>query len=200
MDQSTAYSEKELLHRLAGGDEHAFQAIFETHRAKLFNYLLTIVKSREVAEEIVADVFLKIWFGRELATEIVNIDAFLFRVGYHKALNFLRLASRRRELQRLVEYEIEKTVSNPAEDKMTREEYRRLLNLAIEQLTPQRKLVYQMSRVEGLTHDEIAKRLDLSPNTIKNHVTEASKFIREFLRSTYPDILSLLVAIILEKN
>jgi RNA polymerase sigma-70 factor (family 1) len=196
LPEASIYRDKELLLQIAAGNESAFNELFEIHRAKLFNYLFDIVKSREVAEELVTDVFLKLWFGRELATEIQHVDAFLFRIAYHKALNFLRITSRRRDIQKLVAYEIEKAAFNEAEDKLTRDEYRRLLNAAIAQLTPQRQLVYRLSREEGMTHDQIAAALDLSPNTIKNHITESTRLIREFLQSRPGGALAVLMLLL----
>jgi RNA polymerase sigma-70 factor (family 1) len=196
LPEASIHRDKDLLLQIAAGDEGAFNELFEIHRAKLFNYLADIVKSREVAEELVTDVFLKLWFGRELATEILHVDAFLFKIAYHKALNFLRITSRRRDIQKLVAYEIEKASFNEAEEKLTRDEYRRLLNTAIAQLTPQRQLVYRLSREEGMTHDQIAAALDLSPNTIKNHITESTRLIREFLQSRPGGTLALLVLLL----
>jgi RNA polymerase sigma-70 factor (family 1) len=196
LGESLLHIDRILLTQIASGDEKAFNRLFESRRAKLFNYLFDIVKSREVAEEMVTDVFLKIWFGRELVTEIQNIDAFLFKIAYHKALKFLRTASRRQDIQKLIFYEMEKAAWNEAEDRLTREEYRQLLMNAIAQLTPQRQLVYRLSREEGMTHEQIAAALDLSPNTIKNHITESTKFIRSFLQSSQGGSLALLFLLI----
>jgi RNA polymerase sigma-70 factor, Bacteroides expansion family 1 len=196
LPESITHRDRSLLMEIAAGNENAFNELFEMHRAKLFNYLFDIVKIREVAEELVTDVFLKLWFGRELATEIQQVDAFLFKIAYHKALNFLRLTSRRRDLQKLVAYGIEKAAFNEAEEKLTREEYRRLLNTAIAQLTPQRQHVYRLSREQGMTHEQIAAALDLSPNTVKNHITESTKIIREFLQSRPGGALMVLVLLL----
>jgi RNA polymerase sigma-70 factor (family 1) len=188
--------DRQLLSQIAAGDEKAFNQLFESRRAKLFNYLFDIVKSREVAEEMVTDVFLKIWFGRELVPEIQHIDAFLFKIAYHKALKFLRTASRRQDIQKLITYEMETATWNEAEERLTREEYRQLLMDAIAQLTPQRQLVYRLSREDGMTHEQIAAALDLSPNTIKNHITESTKFIRSFLHSKHGGSLVMLILLL----
>jgi len=84
-------TDAELQMQIAEGDESSFQRLFERHRDKLFNYLFSIVKSREIAEELVIDVFLRLWIGRELLTEIQNMDAFLHKVAYNKAIDFLRI-------------------------------------------------------------------------------------------------------------
>lgn len=66
-------TEKSLLQRVAGGDQVAFGLIFERYRNRLFTYLVKVTKSREISEEIVLDVFLKIWTGREIVKEIDNL-------------------------------------------------------------------------------------------------------------------------------
>lgn len=199
MPNKVLYDEKDLLQQVAEGNEAAFQMLFVRHRAKLFDYLLDIVKSREVAEEIVADVFLKLWFGRELAPEIRHLDAFLFKIGYHKALNFLRITARRRDIQKLVAYEMEVVVFNPAEEKMTNADYKKLLKEAIALLSPQRQLVYNLSREDGLTHQQIADKLGLSPNTVKNHISDATKFIRSFLQDQPVGALGTLALLLLSE-
>jgi RNA polymerase sigma-70 factor (ECF subfamily) len=82
------YDEKELLEQVAQGNEWAFNILFERHWDHLYNYMKRLTKSHEVAEEIVVDVFLKLWTGRELVPGIHNMDAFLFRVAQNKAMNF----------------------------------------------------------------------------------------------------------------
>src|SRR5579859_5286981 len=97
MDKDT-----DLLYEIASGNETAFRVLFNARYEKLFNYLLRITKSREIAEEIATDVFLKLWMGRELMNEISNLDAFLYKVAYNKALDFFRVAARNNRLQRLI--------------------------------------------------------------------------------------------------
>ena len=101
MSLPTPY-EKDLLRQIAEGNETAFKTLFEKYRNKLYHYLLHITKSREVAEEIVMDVFLKLWLGKELVREIDHFDAFLFRVAQNKAIDFLRSANRDQTLRHFV--------------------------------------------------------------------------------------------------
>ncbi len=88
MYNPTLYPDKELLLKIAEGDQVAFSVLFEQYRNQLFTYLLKITKSAETSEEIVLDVFLKIWHGKEAIVEIENIEAFLFRVAHNKAIDF----------------------------------------------------------------------------------------------------------------
>jgi len=107
-----------VLKEIAAGNEAAFKLLFEERRNKLFNYLVRITKSREIAEEIIVDVFLKLWIGRELIQEIRNIDGFLHKVAYYKALDFLKIAGRNANLQKLISREIQMTKEKEADHRL----------------------------------------------------------------------------------
>jgi RNA polymerase sigma factor (sigma-70 family) len=91
--------EHSLLVLIAEGNEKAFRMLFKNHRAKLFNYIFKLTKSRVAAEEIVMDVFLKLWEGRSLLSELDNFNAFLFAIARNKAYDFLRKAYKDRVLR-----------------------------------------------------------------------------------------------------
>lgn len=189
----------ELQMEIASGNEKAFKIFFEKNRVKLFNYLFSIVKSKEIAEEIVIDVFVKIWMGRDWIAEIQNIDAFLHKVAYNKALDFLRVASRNAALQKLVRQEMEATKEREADFKVLEQECREIINQAILQLSPRRRKIFTLSRVEGLTYDEIAQQLQLSRNTVRNSMSEAIRSIRLFLLKNNVSSIMLLASIIKSK-
>lgn len=180
MHQPLPY-EKALLGRIANGDEAAFKALFEQYRTRLYNYCFRITRSREVAEEIVMDVFLKIWLGREMACEIEHFDSFLFRVAQNKAIDFLRRVHRDPTLRNLIWQEIPAAADDATDSKLICEEYENSIRDAIRQLSPQRQLVFQLSREQHLSHDQIASYLNLSKNTIKNHIVESLRFIKRHL-------------------
>lgn len=188
-------TDAELQMQIAEGDESSFQRLFERHRDKLFNYLFSIVKSREIAEELVIDVFLRLWIGRELLTEIQNMDAFLHKVAYNKAIDFLRISSRNTSLQKLVSREILSSArERGADHRLQEKEYREIIRQAVHQLSPQRRLVFILSRVEGLTYDQIAERLNLSRNTVRNTLAETLRSIRSYLRKHEINPVLLLIA------
>lgn len=170
-----------LQSEIASGNEEAFKTLFEKHRGKLYNYLFSIVKSKEIAEEIVIDVFMKMWTGRELMTDIQNMDAFLHKVAYNKALDFLRIASRNAALQKLVKREMEYVKEKEADHKMLEQECQEIIDQAIRQLSPRRRTIFTLSRVDGLSYDEIAQKLHLSRNTVRNTMAETFRSIRSFL-------------------
>lgn len=171
-----------LLRQVASGDESAFNTLFERYRNKLYHYMLGVTKSPEISEEIVMDVFVKLWVGRELLSDIRQLDRFLHKVAYHKAVDFLRAASRQARLQQAYIARIDPEPEKPADALLIDAETRQLLLDAIRQLPPQRKLIYQLSREEGLTHEQIAEALNLSRSTVKNSIVSATKSISAYLR------------------
>lgn len=176
--------DRTLLKKLSGGDELAFNKLFEIYRDRIYNYLLKITKSSEVSEEIVIDIFVKIWVGRELMDQIQNLESFLHKVAFHKAIDFLRVASRHARLHKVYIERIKIEPEKLADDLIIDEEFRQILHKAIQQLPPQRKLIYTLSREQGLTYNQIAEALNLSRNTVKNSVMAANKSISNFLQDT----------------
>ena len=172
-----------LLKNLAGGDELSFNTLFERYRDKLYNYLLKVTKSPEVSEEIVIDIFVKIWIGRELMEQIENLDGFLHKVAYHKAIDYLRITSRHTRLQKVYLIRMQTEPEMMADDIIIDKEFRQILQKAIQKLPPQRKLIYKLSREHSMKYDEIAEALNLSRNTVKNSLMAATKSIKDILKN-----------------
>jgi len=177
------HNEKVLLQQVAEHNEKAFKTLFDAYRDKIYNYIAGIIKSKEVAEELVTDVFLKIWLGKDIITRIDNFDAFLFRVAYNKSIDFLRSASRDPIFRDLLWENIQLAADAQADAQMIEREYEHKLREAITLLPPKRRQVYQLSREKGLSHIDIAKTLRLSRHTVSNHIVEAQRFIRSYLIS-----------------
>ncbi len=183
----------ELLYETSIGNEVAFSQLFEKHRSKLFNYLLRVTKSKEISEEIILDVFLKIWMGKELLTDVKNFEAFLCVVAKNKSMDFFRIAARDERLQKMVGKRIAQEQENQTDNIILEKEYQTILQQALSKLSPQRKQIFYLSREQGLTHDQIAKHLNLSRNTVRNTMAETLKLIRVFLKKNdiVPSVLLL---------
>jgi len=179
---SFPYNETLLLQQMAEGDEIAFARLFEKYRDKLFAYMIKHVKSKEVAEEMVTDIFMKLWIGREFALQIKDLGAFLHKVGFYKAMDFLRTASRHTRLLQVYIDRQETLPEKGADDLLIDAEFKALLYEAVNQLPPQRKRIYLMSRENGLTHDQIAEALHLSRSTVNNAMVASNRSIVQFLQ------------------
>ncbi|MEP7258202.1 MAG: RNA polymerase sigma-70 factor [Flavitalea sp.] len=184
MSDSKLHIEKKLLRQVAEGDEKAFKILFDGYHAHLFNYILGITKSRQVAEELMMDVFLKIWLGKSLIVQIENFDSFLFRVAHNKSIDFLRAVAKNPKFKDLLFAAMHRETSAEADSQILVSEYESRLRDAVSLLSPQRKKVYQLSREQDMTHDQIAEHLQLSKNTVNNHIVEAQRFVRHFFLKT----------------
>ena len=179
---SLRYDDNYCLLKISEGDEQFFNLVFERYRNRLFTYLFKITKSKETAEEIVLDVFLKLWHGREIIHTIENLEAFLFRVAYHKAIDFFRAASRNPKLQQETWDLMSEIASSETTDrKLIENDIEEATQTAVKNLSPQRRKVYYLRNYEGLSYADIAQRLNLSHNTVRNHLSASLQFIRDFL-------------------
>jgi RNA polymerase sigma-70 factor (ECF subfamily) len=182
MRDFTSHTDEQLLCLIKTGNEEAFSTLFERYRSKLYYYLLRHTKSNEISEEIVIDIFMKLWKGRELADQIQEVSAFFHKIGYYKALDFLRTTARKQQLSRVYIDRAKQVEEKMPDELMIDEETKILLLQAVNQLPPQRKLVYQLSREEGLSHEQIAQMLRLSKSTVNNTIVSASRSISEYLK------------------
>ncbi len=185
--------DKDLLEQVAQGSETAFKVIFDRHWDRLYNYMLSLTKSSEVAEEIAADVFLKLWTGRELLPGIHNLEAFLLRVAHNKAMDFFTVTARHAKYQKMIFEAIRQPEVPGADQRVLDKETQLLLGEILSGLSLRRRLVFTLHRIEGLSHEEIAQRLNLSHQTVKNTMADAQRSLRTLLKKKYPDGLFIVV-------
>jgi RNA polymerase sigma-70 factor (family 1) len=182
-DFAKLYDDAYCLVKIKEGDEFYFNIIFEKYRNQLFTYLYKVSKSKEIAEEIVLDVFLKLWHGREAITEIQKLESFLYTVAHNKAIDFFRAAKRSPVLQQAVwDAMSDIATADSADARLQHSNLEVLIREAIDQLSPQRRKVFELRQEKGLSYAEIAAALNLSPNTVRNHLAASVEFIREYLR------------------
>ncbi len=192
MEKRASYTDARLLQELAHGNEKAMRQLFATYRDRLFFYVTRITKSEQVAEELVMDVFIKIWTGKERMTEVQNIDAFLFRIARNKSLDFLRSAAGSRRFQELLWEQIQTTSGEGADTPLLVKEYEAKVREAINSLSPQRRKVYILRHDQQRSQAEIATQLNLSRHTVNNHLVEAQKFVHNYVAQSV-DLAALLL-------
>jgi len=175
----------DIQSRLAGGDQEAFQEFFEANHRKVFNYIFRVVKSREVSEELMLDIFVKVWSAKEMMVDVKNIDAFLYRMALNKALDFLKTAARESKLKTLLLNHIQSQAEAYTDENYSVKEFENQLKGFIDQLPPQQQLILSLSREEGLSHQQIAEQLLISKNTVKNHLVTALKTLRRHIKGIH---------------
>ncbi|HUC80709.1 MAG TPA: RNA polymerase sigma-70 factor [Flavisolibacter sp.] len=183
----TAVDEKELLQQVAEGNEAAFRELFYRYADALGSYVLRLTHSKTSAEEIVQDVFLKIWLNRESLPNIENFRVYLFVLSRNQTLNALRKSIREANQQKEWEKNqvIETEVNENVAEKADASQLEGLFTGAIRQLPQQQQKVWLLSRKEGLTHPQIATVLGLSRETVKKYIMHANQSITRFIRSRF---------------
>lgn len=180
---------QELLLRLQEGDKEAFTNLYYAYKDKLFGFAMSITNSSTKAEDIVQDVFLKIWKNRSSIAEVENINAFIFRVAQNQIIDELRKFAKEQLTFSSADYIINKEDgdANPIEDLM-KKEVREKIEEAINLLPPQQKRIYTLHNDKGYKYEEIASELNLSVSTIRNHMSQAINNIRKQLLYNYPNL------------
>lgn len=171
--------------RLANGDQDAFHEFFEANQRKIFNYIFKVVKSKEVSEELMLDIFVKIWSAKEMMIDVNNVDAFLYRMALNKALDFLKTTARENKLKALLLNHIQSTSNVYENESYSVKEFENQLKGLIHQLPPQQQLILNLSREDGLSHQQIAQQLFISKNTVKNHLVTALKTLRAHVKGIH---------------
>ena len=171
--------------------QQLFNELFREHEHKLYAFAAKVLRSDAQAKDIVQDVFLKLWTIREQLHEIENMDAFLYRLTENRVYDYLRAAATREKTRQELWQRIQAVTDNGAIP-LEAKEYHQLVQQAIEQLPPQRKTIYLLSKEDGLKQQQIADELQLSPHTVRNHLAEAFRSIRNYVKRNLNGFLSFL--------
>lgn len=174
--------EKELMHGLCKGEESAFKIIYEMHVRQLLAFVMRTVKSKTLAEDVAHDVFVKIWNSRTLINPDLPFKPYLYTITRRHLINLLKRASHENQIIAEVLKEAV-TVSYFTDEEIAYQESNKLINEAISQLPAQRKRVFELCRVEGLTYKQAAEQLGISSGTVNDHMVKALKFLKDYLKS-----------------
>jgi len=174
----STYEEKSLLDLVALGDETAFHTLFSHHRHHVYHIAMKLLQSASAAEDILQEIFLKIWVGREKLPEIKCFSAYLNTITRNHVYNALRKqANEELLLEKLFPLQIT-SLTDGTLDNISYRELQNTLQKVVATLTPQQRKVFELSRMDGLKHDDIARRLNISRETVKKHVSEALRIVR----------------------
>lgn len=173
-------NETELFAGLANGDERAFEIIYHHYNKRLAPFVLKMIRSEDLAREIIQDIFVQLWINKHLLNDVQHPTSYLFNIAANKTLNYIKkVASNSKLMNKLAEGYDDRT--NETEESVILRESIELIEKAVSQLPGQRRLIWEMSRNEGLTHEQIAERLNISKNTVKNQMGHALKYVRSYL-------------------
>jgi RNA polymerase sigma-70 factor (family 1) len=190
------HNEKTLLAMVAAGNRDAFAQLYTSHLDHLFRYIFLFTKSKEETEEILQEIFLKIWVNRTKLPELDSFKNYLYRVAKNKVLDAVRHIQVRHKV--LSEIKRTKDIAVPAtSDQCAYREYYRLVQHAIEKLPPKRKLIFRLNIENGLSLDEIAQKLNISRSVVQKQSSKATHFVREYLSKHAEISFSILLSFLL---
>lgn len=174
--------EKELMQKVSKGDKRAFTLLFDHYYKSLGSYVYRLTESLEAAEDIVQEVFIKIWMKRATLVSINSFSDYLFILSKHQTLNHLRKQANYTLRFKPLDEGLEKDIRVEESDESF-EEFRLLVEQAIGNLPQQQMKIYQLSKFDRLKYEEIAVQLNLSPETVKKHMYLASKAIKAHIKT-----------------
>jgi len=172
------YNEQSILLRLQQGDSDAFLELYNQYHSQLYHYVLRFVKSPAIAEDVLQDVFLKIWEIRSRIDPALSFKAYLYRICRNSVFKLLKKMAVDENLRVEVMLQLTQSVAD-ADLKLLWQQYEAILQTAINNLSPQRQKVFRLCREEGKTYEQVAVELGISRNTVKEHMVLAMKLIRE---------------------
>jgi RNA polymerase sigma-70 factor (ECF subfamily) len=186
------YDEKVLLQQVANGDEKAFGELFYRYSDLLSAVLLRFTNSKAITEDLVQEIFLKVWMGRESLATVDNFKPFLYVIAKNQALNAVRKAINQRDLHKKV-FALTTETEDESLNKKQKEIHFSLLDEAIAQLPPQQQKAFLLSRRDKMKHREIAKEMGISQESVKKYIQIAVASIATYMKEKIPLLLLFLL-------
>ncbi|MCH3994705.1 MAG: RNA polymerase sigma-70 factor [Prevotella sp.] len=167
-----------LLQRLQEGDQKSFDKIFLQYYPKVQLFINGIIHQKEDSENIAQDIFIKLWQNRSTVDRIQNFDSYIFTVSKHAAFNYLRkeVYHNSESINRIASQE-----DYSIEDEMMAKSLLEYIRKAINSMPDQRKNVFLLSRIEGLSNEEIANKLHISKRTVENHIYSTLCYLKRLI-------------------
>ena len=198
MNKYSKTNDEELFLLIKQNNANALKVLFEKYFSSLCSFSYNYVKSVDLSEEVVSDVFYNIWIHRKTIKIKSSLKSYLFTATRNIALNLLAQEERHQEKLKIFNVQ-NKYSGNDPEGIYNIKELEDIIEKIIKQLPPKRQTVFRMSRLYGMSYKEIAEVLSISVNTVQNHMIKAI----EFVANQYPHIKSIftiLFALLLIKN
>ena len=174
------WSRPRLARKIKRSDSKAFKSAFDLLQAKLFAFLHYKLGDTAVAEDIVQEVFIKLWENRHQLKEELSLKSYLFTIANNLALNHIRHNKIVLKFQQ--EQKIELQVGDSVHNEIAKNELYESLLKAVAELPEKSRVVFMLSRFDDLSYKEIAGNLDISIKTVESHMGKALKLLRKSLQ------------------
>lgn len=171
--------EQKLVKKLKGGCHQSFTTLFHLYGKKLYNFSYKYTQSHAESEEIVQEVFLKIWNKRDSINVKLSFNAFLITIAKNQIFNRIKKEASRRQYRQQIEPS--ELVSNETESKVIFADLEQIANNKIDSLPPKRKQIFLLRRDSGLSVKQIADQLGIAESTVENQMNRAIKTLKSNL-------------------
>ena len=172
---------QELLTRLKNGDILAFDQVYELYSHKLFSFVFKILKNEAEVDDIVQEVFVKIWESRNKLEDYKLLNSYIFTIAYNNSIDLIRKRISNNKYLEHLKYSASINFTPTIISQIEYNELNNQVQKLIANLPDRQKQVYLLHREEGLTYPEIAEQLGISKNTVENHMVKALKYLRQNL-------------------
>ena len=171
----------ELLHPIKLDNKASLERIYKQYWSKLYIYAFNVLHEREICEDIVQEIFIDLWTRRNDIL-IFDLNSYLYRSAKFQIFNHFRKSKYKKQL--LMKFDLIEE-QYKIDELYEKEELKTHINEVISKLPEQRRIIFQMSRHEGLSNKEISEKLSISLQTVKNQISESIKFIRKSMKNIY---------------
>ncbi len=183
MTKTNHTDEQELLRQLRNGDRRALDQLYRSYAKPLYWKLQRMVKNKEEVEELIQDLFVKVWDKREQIIIQQSFEAYLYRMAQYMAINYFQKLKRQSRLYEEYQSRTSEIIEN-TEELLQARETQQLLDQAVAQLSEQRRKAFVLCKIEGKSHQEAAELMNISPNTVHNHLVKAVSFVKEHMEKS----------------
>ena len=180
----------QLIHLLKEDDQHAFAEIYSRYSESLAGFAASKLYSMDAARDLIHDLFVKLWEDRKQLNITLKLKAYLFTITRHRIIDEIRKNITRNEYAAMLQ-SLTKAYEPNAEQQMAVKELQQMVENSVDQLTPKVKEIYKLSREENLSIPEIAEKLQLSEQTVKNQLSTSLSHLRKSLSKISVLIISL---------
>jgi len=181
LTKETRNIDQQLVKSLRKGDVFAYNELFHKYSQKVYNFSIKHLENEEDVKDLVQEIFMKIWDKRNEINEKKSFNGFLFTITLNSIRDYFR---RKVKNRKLIDKWLEETepYSDSTVLSIEFKSLEKVVGTLVEQLPPKRRMVFRLSRNEGLSNDEIAEQMNIQKKTVENHLNLALRYLRERLQ------------------
>ncbi|MFD1257869.1 RNA polymerase sigma factor [Mucilaginibacter terrae] len=181
-----------LINQLQQSSQLAFTQLYDLYSRQLYRNILRLVRDDDIAQELLQDLFLKIWEKRHSINAESSFKSYLYKIAENLVYgHFRKITADKRLKERLI---MSSTAFDTfAEETIITKENNELLKNAIESLPPQRRQVYTLCKLEGKSYEEVSLEMGIATSTVRNQIVQANKALREYLKLNDDLLIALII-------